>query len=351
MEDLVTELTNLGFSEKEAETYLAVVELGETTLSDVADAADVSKRYAYDVCECLDAEGFLEMRDYVTPTTVRPVPPAEAFETVAETVQTVESAVERRYERPASRAGQFEVVKTPGTVLDRFREIVRGVDEELMLLLPTQYLPALADDLRDAVDRDVLTLLLLCDDHPTDVDLDGVANVVRHTAYPTPTFLAGDLERAFIAPQGVLSHRGGDERAIGFQQPWLASVVVTAFLGDYWGLGDELAVCRPLDPPTEYRSFRRAVFDATLHANAGHDVHAALDAAPTDSGAGDATRRLAGRVVDTRQGIVEPTNSRMSVEHALVLDTGDGRVSVGGEDAFLEDYCVSEPARVRVHAH
>lgn len=352
MADLVTELARLGFSEKEAETYLAVVELGEATLSDVADAADVSKRYAYDVCERLDADGFLEMQDYVTPAVVRPIPPADAFESVAETVANVESELGRRYERPAARAGQFEVVKTPRTVVDRFRELVRDADEELMALLPTRHLDAIADDLRDAVERDVLTLLLLCGAPPADADTDlsGVANVVRHTAYPTPTFLAGDLERAFVAPKGVLSESGRDGHAVGFHQPWLTSVVVTAFLGDYWGLGDELLVRRPLDSPTEYRSFRRAVFDATLHANAGHDVHAALDASPTDAGDGAETRRLAGRVVDTHQGIVEPTNSRMSVEHALVLDTGDARVSVGGEGAFLEEYGVREPARVRIDA-
>ena len=47
---------------------------------------------------------------------------------------------------------------------------------------------------------------------------------------------------------------------------------------------------------------------------------------------------MTGRVVAVRQGLVAPTNDDFGVEDAFVIDDGDGRVSVGGEGAFLEDY-------------
>lgn len=104
-------------------------------------------------------------------------------------------------------------------------------------------------------------------------------------------------------------------------------------------MGTELLVCRPLRPPGTYRSFRRGV----LHLHRGRTVEASSDAAPVDGVEGDALgaadlRRVTGRVVAVRQGLVAPTNDDFGVENAFVIDDGDGRVSVGGEGAFLEDY-------------
>lgn len=45
-------------------------------------------------------------------------------------------------------------------------------------------------------------------------------------------------------------------------------------------------------------------------------------------------RRVTGRVVAVRQGVVAPKNDDFGVEDAFVIDDGDGRVSVGGEGRF-----------------
>ena len=42
-------------------------------------------------------------------------------------------------------------------------------------------------------------------------------------------------------------------------------------------------------------------------------------------------------IADVRQGLVEPTNNAFPVENTLVLEPGDGRFTVGGEGAFIED--------------
>jgi hypothetical protein len=42
-----------------------------------------------------------------------------------------------------------------------------------------------------------------------------------------------------------------------------------------------------------------------------------------------------------RQNLIEPHNSDFGVENSLVVDTGEGRITVGGYGAFLGDYEVT----------
>jgi hypothetical protein len=51
----------------------------------------------------------------------------------------------------------------------------------------------------------------------------------------------------------------------------------------------------------------------------------------------DEPAEIVGRVVETKQGMVEPTNNEFPVEHSLVVATDDGEVTVGGQGAFVED--------------
>ncbi|OYR67300.1 transcriptional regulator, partial [Halorubrum sp. E3] len=57
---------------------------------------------------------------------------------------------------------------------------------------------------------------------------------------------------------------------------------------------------------------------------------------------------VSGRVVESKQGMVEPTNNEFPVENSLVVKTDDdGEVTVGGQGAFVEDV---EADLVRIEA-
>lgn len=45
-----------------------------------------------------------------------------------------------------------------------------------------------------------------------------------------------------------------------------------------------------------------------------------------------------GRLVETRQSLVDPRSAEFGMENTLVVETDDGRVTVGGTGGFLEDY-------------
>lgn len=60
MDPIITLLTELGFAEVEARLYLAALELGTASASDIARKADIQRTYFYDLSKKLLAQGLLK---------------------------------------------------------------------------------------------------------------------------------------------------------------------------------------------------------------------------------------------------------------------------------------------------
>jgi sugar-specific transcriptional regulator TrmB len=331
-------LRRFGLSDKEVDTYLSLLEHGEAKASTVADAAGVSKRYVYSVSESLEQRGFVEVNDHVVPTTIRANPPEEVIERLRSDVDAMRPGLAERYSRVERHAEQFEVIKSRVTVVKRVRSLLRDAESEVTLSLTAGQIPEISEELTDAVERGVLVLLVVSD---ADADLDGddpalagVANVVRAWSEAMPTLLTVDSRAGVVAPPELLRRSTTDRQAIAFAQEQLAPVIVGSFLGNYWPAATELAVAEPAPLPAEYADFRHAVLQATLRLRAGDPPRVTVAGRFTDSGE---AVELTGRVVDTKQGMVEPTTNEFPVEHSLVVETDDGDVTVGGQGAFVED--------------
>ncbi|MDD3531503.1 MAG: helix-turn-helix domain-containing protein [Candidatus Pacebacteria bacterium] len=59
MEDMVKKLQKLGFKDKEADVYLAVLQLGEATVSDIAREAKMKRTTVYEYLDTLLTEGLV----------------------------------------------------------------------------------------------------------------------------------------------------------------------------------------------------------------------------------------------------------------------------------------------------
>lgn len=337
-------LQQYGFSAAAADAYLAVVERGSATVSDVAEAADISTSHVYDVCDELESDGFVTVRDDRTPTVVRAVDPDRAFDSLRTDLETLRSAVDERYQRPEADDEELTVVKSRSTIVRRLRSHIRAAESEVAIQLPVGQLSAVADALRAARDRGVLVLLSLCGEADpadgtvprVDTSLDGVASVVRLARPGMPSLLAVDRERGFVSPATMLGWDHDDTRAITFAQSDVADILIGSYLGNYWPLGDELLVSRPPDLPRTFEQFRPAVFAATLHRRAGNAVDAECYVRPTGTDEPFETRR--GEVVGVRQDLLTPGTSDFGFENSLRIDFGRETASVGGREAFLEEY-------------
>ncbi|WP_200530363.1 TrmB family transcriptional regulator sugar-binding domain-containing protein [Halorubrum sp. LN27] len=342
-------LRRFGLSDKEVDTYLSLLAHGEAKASTVADAAGVSKRYVYSVSESLAERGFVEVNDHVVPTTIRANPPDEVINRLRSDVDAIRPGLEERFSRVERQTEQFEVIKSRVTVIKRIRSLLADADSEVALSITADHLPEIRESLVEAVDRGVLVLLIVSDASGVpggfDGELDGVASVVRTWGEAMPTLLTVDSAAGVVVPPELLRRSNTDRQAIHFSQEQLAPVIVGSFLGNYWPAADELATAAPAPLPAEYANFRHTVLQATLRLRAGETPRVTVGGRRTDD---DESVEIVGRVVESKQGMVEPTTNEFPVEHSLVVETDDGEtVTVGGQGAFVEDV---EADLVRIEA-
>ncbi|MBX0322959.1 TrmB family transcriptional regulator [Halomicroarcula sp. F13] len=338
---LADRLTQLGLSEKEVDTYLSILQNGEAKASEIADDTGVSKRYVYSISESLEKRGFVEVNDHVVPTTIRARPPSEVIEALSDQLEEMETALDDRFSDTERRAQQFDVIKSRVTVVKRLTEYLANAEREVMLSVPQQYLPEIADELEAAVDRGVLVLLVVSS--ATDVDGDdvaGMASVARAWDQEMPIVLTVDGQFGLVAPADIIIRSNSDQRAIAFVQEQLVPVLSGSFLGNYWPMSSEIYVAEPRVLPATYQNFRQPVLEATLRLRADEEVHVSALVQPVQ--ADDDPGTLEGTVVDTRQGLAEPQTNAYPIEHTLVVDTGEETVTIGGPGSFIEDYEADE---------
>jgi len=339
---LAAQLGRFGLSETEIRTYLAILENGEAKASTIADATGVSKRYVYSVCEELEDQGFVTVDDHVVPTKIRAKPPEEVIELLSRRLEDIEPALKRRYSATESRPHRFDVIKSRVTLRKRIEEYIDQADRRVGLAIPYSHLSWVSEALQDAVARGVMVLLLVTGTEPDPDALAGyeppIGSVVKSWPQPIPVLLTVDRDRAIVSASELLTDTDSDEQAISLVQDRIVPTLYGSFLANFWMTADQVWVTDPSPLPETYGSYEQAVFEATLRLRAGDAITASVEAqanAETDDG----TENVTGRVLDTRQGLVEPVTNAFPIENALVLETADGReVTVGGTHAFIEEY-------------
>ncbi|UPM44428.1 TrmB family transcriptional regulator [Halocatena salina] len=326
----------LGFSAKEVDTYLSILELGGGKASTIAEASGVSKRYVYSIAERLADRGFVEVNDHVVPTMIRPYPPERVITELTDDLEAMQPALESRFSRSSPRSEQFEVIKSRVTVLKRISEGIERAEQEVTLSIPYRLLDEVGDELRAAFERDVLVLLLVTGVSPsTDLAFDGMASVARAWKQPMPTMLTIDQETGLVVPDKMLSGSNSPAQAIVFEQEQLSPVIAGSFLGNYFPMATEVYTTDPIDLPATYQNFRHAVLQTRLHRCDDRPIRVRITGYTVSDG--NAQTEFEGAVVDVRQSLLEPPTSSFPVENTLIVESEDRTYSVGGTGAFVED--------------
>ncbi|WP_135533785.1 TrmB family transcriptional regulator [Halostella pelagica] len=333
---LIDHLRRFGFSETEIETYLTILEHGSAKASTIAEDADVSNRYVYNVVERFEDRGFVEVNDHVTPSTIVARPPSEVVAALREDLERIESELEDRFNAPTELQQDVQVIKSRSTAYNRTVVLIDGATEVLTLSLPASVVPKVRDALLAAVDRGVLTLVLVTgvDDSVDETAFDGIGNVVRVWSETAPMLLTVDQQSALFMPSELISGEQTDNGAISLVQDQLVPSLTSSILGNYWQISDETWVAEPSVLPRTYSMFRHAVLDAALHLRDGGPIDARIETRDGET--------IDGRIVDVRQGLAERTTSRFPIENTIVVETPSGRVTVGGRNAFIEEYQAAE---------
>ncbi|WP_228546376.1 TrmB family transcriptional regulator [Halegenticoccus tardaugens] len=335
------ELGDFGFSDKEIDVYLALLSRGEATTSTISEDADVSQQAVYNITARLEDRGFVRVNDHASPKTTRAIPPKKSMANLTERIGSITPILTDRFNDTKPQTPELKMVKSQETALKRLRNAISNAQREVIVAIPEHVYPEIEAELQAAIERDLLVFLFVQDVD----DLDearkrfaGAANVVRCWSESILFLYATDTQStnpsisqaALIGDAQLLSgnHDSGDGVAVSERH--LAGSVHGVYFSAYWPAGTEVFITDPDPLPKTFEWFRQAVFQAMLHQKADTDLWAEID---TTSG-----ETISGNVSQIRQALIEPTTNEYTLETSLYLETDVGEVSVGGQNAIIEDY-------------
>ncbi|MFC4438412.1 MULTISPECIES: TrmB family transcriptional regulator [Natrialbaceae] len=342
---LRSQLAAFGLSEKEIDTYLALLALGEAKTSAIADESGVSQRYVYQIAEDLEERGLAIVKDHAKPTTIAAVPPEQAIEGLVSRLRSLQPGLETRFTETSQETASFNVIKSRQTVLKEIRRIVSSATEEVFLALPHYAVEKLENEIESAFDRGVMVVLLEGAVEPQSSEeverrFDGVAHVVRQWHHDMSFVATGDSGSGIVGERQLLRSDDNDKEAVAVSESHVVGSMFGAFQGGFWAAGEEVYTGDSASLPATYTMARPAVLNAVLAQLDGRMLRIEVSGRTTDT---DEPRFVTGRVVGIRQGLVEPFTNSFPVENSLSVETDDGeRLSVGGDGAFVEDLRANE---------
>ena len=320
--------TRFDFGEYEIEAYLATLEHGSLTASEVADRTDIPQPRVYDTVRTLSDRGLVELRES-RPMRVVAVDPSEVFPSVQDQLADLTDELAARYTAPARETEAVSLVKSRPSILRYVEEVITSAEDEVALSVTPALLERFAEDLAAARERDVAVELLLTPaadaPDPDSFDYLDVASVVRaRRGITTPVLAVADGQYSVYASQDALSE-GEDRYGVIFDRSALGFLVSGFFNTVLWSTADQLAGDDvDWSFPRRYASIRRCIRDLRAA-----DRAYVVDIRGRDVLTGE-HRHVEGRVVDTRY----EDNGEVAT---LTVETTDGPVTVGGRMAAVED--------------
>ena len=314
--------------EYEIDAYLAVLEHGELTASDIADRTDIPQPRVYDTVRSLSDRGLVELRES-RPMKIVAVDPTEAFGKLQSSFAEMVDELEARYTAPTRETEAVSLVKSRSTILRYIEEVITGAEYELAVSLTPDLLRRFREELARQVASGVSVELLVTPaaraPDPDRFDYSEVATIARaRRGITTPVLAVGDGEYSVYATQDAL--RDDRERyGVIFNRSALGFLVSGFFGTVLWTTAETLTDDGRERPfPRRYASIRRAVKDVR---ELDGEFYAAVEGRNIETGAPVTVR---GRVVDVAFEDTEEVAS-------LVVETETGRVEIGGRVAALED--------------
>ncbi len=329
-EDLTDALSRVNryfdLNEYETDAYLAVLDHGRLTASNIAERTDIPQPRVYDTVRSLEERGLVELRES-RPIEVLAVDPEEAFGDVHSSLDALVTDLKTRYTTPARDSEAASLVKSRSTILRYLETTIEEAEYELILSLTPALVERFEEQLVARNDEDVAIELLLTPaaDVPDEFDYSSIATAVRaRRGLTTPVIAVADGIHAVYAPQDALTP-GSEHYGVVFNRSELGFLVSGFFNTLLWTTADpilENGDGRAF--PRRYASIRRCVAD--LAALEG-EFHVAVEGRDTETGE---RRSLSGR-------IVEIASDEASLTASLTIETEDEEITVGGRVAALED--------------
>lgn len=330
-------LQDAGFSEYEAEAYLALLERGTSKAVDVARRTSLPVPRIYDVVKDLEQRGYVETleRDTLHVRATEPIDLIDDLHCRSERLARLADHVEEQWEQSPIDEHDVNVTKRAETAIDHARERIREAEDSVDIAASGTELVALEESLQAIADEDVVVRLSVYQEGDDDVlqreAVRSAATEIRERTFSAPLLAVVDSETTYYAPTTTMPDPfgvivTGDIITLVFR--WYFQTV----LWTIWDTAYERG-----EGPSVYVNLEEFIVDAFPAFHEGAEIAVRVEGVDTHTGA---ARSVEGTLVDVRYTGDDsrvPEFIDLAGEAAIVLDGGDGTHSVGSWEAQAED--------------
>lgn len=340
--ELTAVLETAGLSPYQADAYVALLERGSASASDLADASDVPGPRIYDVLRDLEDDGYVETykQDRLYARATDPEEALCGLRTRIKRFETAAAEIHQRWQEPDSDEHEITLIRRFRTVLERARADIETAERHVQIgVTPTQFLE-LRSSLQKAHRRGVYTQISLYvppdEDLPlADSQFEGTCTEARRRELPGAFFLLTDRTHLCYAPHVGSSREYGvlaNDRDTAYVFHWY-------FLTCLWEVYPSIHSERDDTPPLVFVEIRECIRFIEPLLTDGATITARIEGYGARTGR---ERTLSGRVIDvdftgntSENGPI--TLAQLAGRASIVLDTEEGTYSIGGEGAVVED--------------
>ncbi|WP_101297792.1 TrmB family transcriptional regulator [Halegenticoccus soli] len=352
--ELRSALEDAGLSPYQADAYAALLRLGSASATELAEACSVPTARIYDVLRTLEGRGYIETFEQES-LHARARDPEDVLADLRGRAQTLADAadeIEHRWEQPDVGGHKVSIVKRFETVFERAASTIRDAEYEVQLSATPEQFVDLRPALRSAYENGAIVNLSIHTDPaasrsdlPNEGTLDGVATEARHRRLPAPFLALVDRTETCFAPHARSLNQYGvlvDEYTLTYVFHWYFQTCL-------WEVWEPTYDARSADPPLEYADIRRCVRDVKPLLDAGAAVSVRIDGFEAETGRRVELEGVVSDVVyaGANSSSGEPALSQLAGQVSIVVDADDGRYTVGGWGAVLEDV---EATRITIGA-
>ncbi|WP_435157050.1 TrmB family transcriptional regulator [Haladaptatus sp. DFWS20] len=343
-DELRNGLREAGLSSYQIDAYVALLDLGSASATNLAEQADVPRSRIYDVLRDLEEEGYVETykQDSLRVRASEPSAVFQELQSRAETLSDTATEIRNRWQQPGVGSHRISVLKRVETVVERAKEAIRDTTNQVHISVTPEQYYELAPALQAAYENDVFVSVSFNTTHehptdlPTDEELSGVVTEARHRYLPAPFLILADREMACFAP-----HRQPVQYGAVFEDETLAYVFHWYFQAALWESWPIIFTSHDDSLPAEYVNIRQCIRDIAPLLSDGATILATARGREIGR---KQTRTLSGEIMDILYANSDhternqtPSLSSLAGQATVVLRTDEGEFGIGGWGAVLED--------------
>lgn len=338
LEEVRGVLEDAELSPYQAKAFLALLELGDASVSEIVENCTVPQPRIYDVLRSLDERGFVETyeEDSLRARVVDPGALVDELEAKSGRYAAAAEEIEGVWERPAIGEHDIEIFNDFKQVVTNAIDGIERANDSVTVAANGSEFLQLKSALVAAKRDDIVVHLSIHLEKNSNTDIDDLephlkeaASEVRYRHSSSPFLTLVDANKSYF---GV--PRRGRGYGMLVQDQALSSMLFSHFQDSLWGRWDVLYSDRSETFPKKYTDIRSCLAELTPHLESGERLTATVNGYETETGL---EAKIEGQITDTVPSPDSDVPIDESSKATIVVETDDGTYEVGGFGAVVED--------------